>query len=716
MSYNLVIVESPNKIKSIREYLTGLYPSKKWEVAASVGHFTELSKKSGSGYITAGVFANTYLVDSVVSESKKSVFTKLKALVKGADTVYLATDNDREGEAIADTLQSFLHIKAPIRVLFNEITRSGIKSAMDSPAGDINQDLVIAQRARRVLDRLVGFLVSPELYRLMGVSGASAGRVQSPVLRLIYERAKEISTFKPNSFFDVILTGESEGKLFKAKLNTKPFQDENSYFVDAALAQSFSSVTDLELASFNETERLKHPPSALTTSLMQQMASGLLKIKPKQVMQAAQGLFEAGLITYHRTDNPNIAAESFDFIKEKYSSLGVMPEQRVFPSSADAQEAHTAITPTDFDVEFAGSTETEKQLYSLIRTYAIASQLLPAKYKVRKAILKTKFGEHDLEFNATGSELVENGYLSFVKNMKDDDEDGEDSALLPNLNNGFKIVKGDCLSKETKPPKIYTLKTLLARLAALGIGRPATLDSIFETLEQKQYIIVDGKNQLMPTELGEKILNRLIGQFEFIEYKFTSDMEKDLDLLAQGKADYISVLDGFYNKLSAEIKGMQQQKTDVEVNLCPECNSALRHIFKKGTYDFWGCTNQDNCKYTADNIDGKPVERKKAVLSSHSCPKCSEPLIHRFKAGSHDFWGCSGYPKCDYSADNKDGVPVERLEPAASEHNCPDCSKPLARRKGTNAKGAYDFWGCTGYRAGCKKSFKSSEDGSPILA
>lgn len=716
MSYNLVIVESPNKIKSIREYLTALYPSEKWEVAASVGHFTELSKKSGSGYVTAGVFENSYLVDAVVSESKISVFKKLKTLANSANTVYLATDNDREGEAIADSLQTFLHLKSPIRVLFNEITRSGIKAAMDNPAGKIDQNLVVAQRARRVLDRLVGFLVSPELYRLMGVSGVSAGRVQSPVLRLIYERAKEISTFKPNNFFDVVLTGESEGKTFKAKLNTKPFHDENGYFVNENLAKRFSSATELEVSSYSESERLKHPPSALTTSLMQQMASGILKIKPKQVMEAAQGLFEVGLITYHRTDNPNIAAESFDFIKDKYSSLGVMPEQRIYPSPEDAQEAHTAITPTDFDVEFAGATDTEKKLYSLIRTYAIASQLMPAKYKVRKATLKTFVDENELEFNASGSELVDSGYLSFVKNMKDDDEGDEDSALLPDLNNGFEITKGECIAKQTKPPKIYTLKTLLARLAALGIGRPATLDGIFETLEQRKYIIVDGKNQLTPTTLGENVLLRLISNFDFIEYKFTSDLEKQLDLLATGKSDYVKVVDLLYAKLSEEIKELKKQKSSVEIFPCPECESPLVHLFKKGAkgYDFWGCTKEE-CKYTANNVDGKPVKKAPPVLSEHECPKCEKPLINRVKKDKYDFFACSGFPSCDYSADNKDGVPVERSKPVDSEFHCPDCSKPLARRTGNNAKGAYDFWGCTGFREGCKKSFKTSEEGTPVF-
>lgn len=715
MSYNLVIVESPNKIKNIKEYLTGLYPRQKWEVAASVGHFTELSKKSGSGYVTAGVLENSYLTDNVVSESKISVFRKLQALAKDADTVFLATDMDREGEAIADSLQSFLRLKNPVRVLFSEITRSGVKTAMDNPAGRIDQNLVVAQRARRVLDRLVGFLVSPELYRLMGVSGVSAGRVQSPVLRLIYDRAHEISTFKANDFFDIILTGESEGKAFKAKLNTKPFQNENGYFVDAALAKSFSEVTDLELLTFEESERLKQPPSALTTSLMQQMASGILKIKPKQVMQAAQALFEAGLITYHRTDNPNLAAEDFDFIKENYSSLGVMPEQRMFSTGDDAQEAHPAITPTDFNMEKAGTTETEKQLYQLIRTYAIASQLLPAKYKVRKAKLKSNSGGQELEFNASGSELVDAGYLSFVKNMKDD-EDDEETNLLPNLSSGFKIIKGECLAKKTKPPKIYTLKSLLARLAQLGIGRPATLDSIFETLEQRQYIIVDGKNQLMPTMLGERVLSRLVGKFEFMEYQFTSDMEKGLDLLAKGQADYIKVVHNLYMRLADEIKSLKTQKSDVEVHLCPSCNHPLKHFKKAKEYDFFGCTNREHCKFTADNIEGKPVERKKAELSNHVCPKCNERLVHRFKAGSHDFWGCSGFPNCDYSADNKDGMPVDRPEPAPAEHHCPDCSKPLARRTGKNAKGDFDFWGCTGFRDGCKKSFKTAEDGTPILA
>lgn len=720
MSYNLVIVESPNKMKNIKGYLESLFPSEKWELAASVGHFCELSKQSGEGYVTAGVKSGTYETDMVVSESKLAVFKKLQALSKNAKTVYLATDADREGEAIADSLKTFLRLKAPVRVLFNEITKAGIKAAMDKPTS-IDQSLVIAQQARRVLDRLVGFVVSPELYNLMGVSGVSAGRVQSPVLRLIYERHQSIVNFKPNNYFDVILTGESEGKEFKAKLDSKPFHDENGYFIDQNLAQNLAASTDLKLASFDESDKLKQPPSPLTTSLMQQVASGTLKIKPKEAMQAAQSLFEAGLITYHRTDNPNLSEETYNYIKENFSQLGVMPEQRIFKSKEGSQEGHPAITPTDFNLTDAGSTATEKQLYALIRTYAIASQLLPAKYKVRKATLITNHQGHDVEFNASGSELLESGYLSFIKPEKDDDTDSEDddTALLPDLNNGFNIISGKAISKKTQPPKLFTIKSLLARLDNLGIGRPATLDAIFETLEQRQYIIIDNKNNLKPTDLGERILLRLINEFEFIEYKFTSDMEKDLDLLAYGKAEYVAVVDSFYKRLSDEVVKLKKQNSDVEVFPCPDCESPLVHRFKKGKggYDFWGCTNHTNgCKFSADNVNGKPVKKAAPTISEHKCPKCTKPLINRVKKGSYDFFACTGYPDCNYSADNKDGVPVEREKPKDSGYVCTDCSKPLVRRTGKSSKGTdYDFYGCTGFRAGCKKTFQTAEDGTPIL-
>lgn len=716
MSYNLVIVESPNKTKNIKTYLEALYPNDKWEVTASYGHFVELSQESGAGFVTSGVRAGTYLTEMVVSESKKSVFNKLRTLVKGANKVFIATDADREGEAIADTLQGFLNIKAPVRVLFNEITKSGVKTAMESPTV-IDQNLVNAQRARRVLDRFVGFLVSPELYRLMGVSGVSAGRVQSPVLRLIYDRDQAILNFKPNNYFDVILTGESGGKEFKAKLDSKPFNDEHGYFIDQNLAQSLALLTDLNLASFEESEKLKQPPSPLTTSLMQQVASGSLKLKPKEIMQAAQSLFEAGLITYHRTDNPNLSAETFDLIKENFASLGVMPAQRMFASKEGAQEGHPAITPTDFNVESAGANNTEKMLYNLIRTYAIASQLLPAKYKVRKAVLSTEHCGQNVNFVATGSEIIEKGFLAFIKEEKDDDE-SEDSALLPDLNKGYSIVKGECLSKQTKPPKPYTMKNILARLDTLGIGRPATLDSIFETLEQRQYITVNPKNQVHTTTLGESVLLRLINEFEFIEYKFTSDMEKDLDLLAAGKADYVKVVHGFYEALAGEITNLKKQKSSVETYPCPECESPLIHRLKKGKggYDFWGCSNNENgCKYSADNVNGKPVKKAAPVLTEHKCPSCTKPLIHRFKKGAYDFFACSGFPDCNYSANNVNGQPVAREKPVDSGYVCSGCSKPLARRTGKSAKGSYDFWGCTGFRDGCKLSFKVAADGSPVF-
>lgn len=716
MSYNLVVVESPNKCKSIKSYLDALYPTEKWEVAASAGHFVELSKEQGSGYVVAGVRENTYLTESVVSESKKATFSKLRALVKDAKTVYLASDADREGEAIADTLQSFLRLKAPVRVLFKEITQSGVKSAMDAPVGAVDRKLVDAQRARRVLDRLVGFLVSPELYRLMGVKGVSAGRVQSPVLRLIYDRDYAILNFKANNYFDVVLTGESEGKAFKAKLDSKPFHDENGYFTDEALAKLFADSKNLKLASFDESEKLKQPPSPLTTSLMQQVASRTLKLKPSRVMEIAQSLYESGLITYHRTDNPNLSEETYLFIKQNYSSLGVMPEQRIFKSKEGAQEGHPAITPTDFSVEIAGATAEEKQLYQLVRIYALASQLLPARYKVRKAVLNYTLADNTLVFNASGSELIEEGFLAIVGEDKEEDET-EESALLPDLTKGFNIVSGECQSKQTKPPKPYTLASILSRLDTLGIGRPATLHTIFKTLEERQYIIVNPKNQLKCTDLGISILKRLVDEFDFLEYQFTSDMELELDKLAAGKADYVKVVHSFYESLLDEIGKLKQQKSSVVTYPCPECESPLVHRLKKGKggYDFWGCTKED-CKCTLDNVNGKPVKKAAPVLTEHKCPNCTKPLIHRFKKGAHDFFACSGFPDCNYSANNKDGKPVEREKPVDSGYACTGCSKPLVRCTGKSAKGAsYDFYGCTGFRDGCKLTFKVAEDGSPIF-
>lgn len=718
MSYNLVIVESPNKIKHVKGYLEALYPREKWEVAASVGHFTELSRQTGSGYVTAGVFATTYLPENEVSESKVQVFKKLKALAKDAGTVYLATDADREGEAIAEQLQTWLRLKSPVRVLYNEITKSGIKAAHDNPAGRLNMNLVTAQRARRVLDRMVGFMVSPELYRILNRTGSSAGRVQSPVLRLIDDRKQAIINFKANDYFDVIMAGDCQEKPFKAKFNSKPFQDEHGYFTNRELAEKVAALRDLQLDEFKEGERLKHPPSALTTSLMQQSASAVLKIKPREAMQAAQALFEAGLITYHRTDNPNISEETYEQIKSTFYELGVMPNQRTFKSAEGAQEGHPAITPTDLTLEIAGSTDVERKIYELIRLHAIGSQLLPAKYKERKAVLSGVVDGETVHFNASGRELVDPGYLTWLKKVevKEEGELEEESALLPNLQEGYTIAAGEVQAKQTKPPRLYTIKTLLAKLADLGIGRPATLDSIFETLEHRKYIVIDAKNQLTSTEHGEQILKNLVGRFKFIEYDFTGEMENLLDLLASGEADYNQVMRSFHNQLDSELKGLATVETTGEVTLCPSCKHPLKNIVKKGEYNFFVCSNT-GCDFKADNEGGKPVQRQKPVVSTeHLCPECNEGLIHRHKPGSFDFWGCSGYPKCKFSAPNVNGAPGEKEE---AKFFCQDkaCGKPLARRTKAASKGqkGYDFWGCTGFRDGCKSSYPVDNDGNPVF-
>lgn len=662
MVLNLVIVESPNKIKAVKSYLEALYPSQKWEVAASVGHFAELTKNIGEDYLTQGVLSN-FEPEYQVSPDKRAVVSKLKKLAESAEAVYLASDADREGEAIADMLRLYLKLQAPKRVLFNEITKNGISEGMQN-VGQIDLNLVNAQKARRVLDRLVGFLVSPALYELSGIRGASAGRVQTPVLRLIYERCEAIKNFKSNDFFDVILNLESNGVLFKAKLDSKKFEKEG-YFTDKALAEKLAAVKDLELTSYDESEKNRIPPSALTTSLMQQLASSVFKIKPKNAMKAAQNLFESGLITYHRTDNPNISPETFDVIKNEFSSLGVIDSIREFKSKEGAQEGHPAITPTDLTKESAGLTGDEKNIYTLIRKYAIASQLKPAKYKVRKAVFYSK--EYDANYTATGSEIIDAGFLTFLKGVDDTGESKKEVEIIPDLNaNDYKVIDGNVLSKKTNPPKLYTIKTLLSALEKLGIGRPATLDGIFETLEIKQYILIDEKNNLSSTELGEKILSRLIGKFNFVLYEFTADMEKELDLIAEGKSSSFNVLKKFYTVLSEELEVIKKEKPDYIVHKCPECGSKLNHIYKRGAYDFWGCSNRDNCKYSADNVDGKPVKK-------------------------------------------------EKVKPVLSEFKCPDCSQPLVRRTGKSKKGAYDFWGCSGFSSGCKATFKVAEDGKPVF-
>lgn len=529
----LMIVESPNKVKKISSILGG-----GWTIAASVGHIRDLPQDR------AGVSAPNYKPIYEVTERGRGVVAKLRDLAAKADEIFLATDPDREGEAIAWHLAEVLHLKNARRVTFDSITGPAINAALSNPRM-IDIDLVRAQEARRVLDRLVGFTVSPVLGHLLKEK-ASAGRVQSPAVRLVVEREREISGFKPTHHYLARL--HFDGSSWTAGWYVKRYLAEGcKYILDKDLAEQAASVRDLRVVKSERKDVEKEPPPPFTTSTLLQAASARLRFKPAQTAKVSQSLFEQGLITYHRTDSQNLSQEAIAEIRE-YANAKELPlplVSRNFGSKQDTQEAHEAIRPTHIDVEKAGETADEQSLYDLIRKRALASQLANAVYSTVMAGLEGSAGAKVFHYMARSSTLKIRGWRSVTdRDAADETEDeGEPAGNVPYLEVGTKIIaeKGEVLAKVTEPPTRYSQAGLIKNLEQLGIGRPSTYASIITTIMVRKYV-EEKKNQVHPVELAFRAMDALTGKFGFLEYEFTRAVEVKLDYVAAGKASYIDVV------------------------------------------------------------------------------------------------------------------------------------------------------------------------------
>lgn len=652
----LMIIESPGKIAKLSAIL-----GDGWKIAASVGHVRDLPQKE------MGVEAPDFKPSYELTERGSDVVARLKGLVKQADTVYLATDPDREGESISWHLQQCLKLSNPLRVTFNEITATAVKSALVQPR-QIDVKRVAAQEARRVLDRLVGYMVSPELSRQSG-ERLSAGRVQSPAVRLVVERERQIRAFKVTNHFGAMLffaDAKTEGEWF-AEWLTKPdfVTEDNPYFMDRAFAAAVAEVGAVVVKSFVESEAKRSPPPPFTTSTMQQAASVALGLNPKAAMDAAQKLYEQGHISYHRTDNPNVSDDALGDIYAVAVKLGLdMAESpRKFKAPEGAQVGHPAITPTHWDVEVAGETTEQRALYKLIRLRAIACQLADARYAVRTVRLAgaQPVGGKNVEFEAKGRTLTYSGWLKLVAGDQTEDE-GEDAKEptnpIPMLETGQRldVARGKLLEKKTKPPARYTEATLVKKLESEGIGRPATYAAIMENIVSRGYVRVE-KKYLVPTPTGELVVDSLVGKFAFIDLGFTRDVEEDLDRIAQGQAGYKGVIGKVHEQLRRELATMEVSATPRHP--CPECGKPLRRIKGKSGH-FWGCSGHPDCSVTLPDEGGKPGQRKPQETSAFACAKCGKPLIHRAKKGKggYDFWGCSGFKDgCKATYENKNGKP-----------------------------------------------------------
>ncbi len=667
----LLIVESPSKTKKIAGYL-----GKGWQVEASFGHVRDLPIKE------IGVSAPSYEPNYEISEKSKKTVAKLRELAKKADEIYLAPDPDREGEAIAWHLAELLCKNKPYkRVTFNEITESAVKKSINNPRL-IDENLFMAQQGRRVLDRLYGYKLSPELSNKLNQYGVSAGRVQSVALRVIVDRERAIRNFVNTTHYGVSLIFDG----WFAHWDTSDLlNDDNPYITDKTIADAVCIAVDnggVTIKSFNEKEQSRKPPAPLITSTLQQAAANALKMSVSDTMDAAQKLFEAGLITYHRTDNPNLSEESieliWDFLRSVGQDIHIPDKANKWKSKADAQEAHEAIRPTDFNKRTADTGDALlDKLYLLIWRVAVGSQMKSAVYKVRKAVLESNdivdFSgapepkKQKAIFKASGRELIYQGWLILNKDdYTSEDSDSDDNLPILPVNEVVKPTSVELLEKETKPPRRYSETALVKMLERESIGRPSTYASIIQVLLNRNYVEIK-KRQFEPTPLGEAIVDALVNRFAIMETAYTSEMENQLDAVAQGRATYLDVVTEYDNALNAELNNFKNAQIKPFGNdktyPCPECEDGQLSR-RKGKYGFfWGCSNYRNgCQCMRPDNNGKVGEPKgkQPIDKTHKCPECESGYLQKRKSKKGKWWwGCSGFKNgCKYMAYDKDGQPV----------------------------------------------------------
>ena len=596
MCAKLLILESPGKVKKVQEIL-----GSGWKVAASVGHVRDLPVKE------MGVAAPDFKPQYIPTDRGKEVLSRLAALVKNAEAVYLATDPDREGEAIAWHLQDALKLKDAKRVTYSEITESAIKEALAAPRA-IDMHLVAAQEGRRALDRLCGYMVSGPLSNAAGEK-LSAGRVQSPAVRLVVEREREIKSFQSTTHYAVEATFESVDNItdgWKAGWQLKPWLGEEEYLLEKGLAEKVAALRAFEVVDCKETENASAPPAPFTTSSLQQAASNALKFTPKQTMQLAQKLYEGGHITYMRTDSPNLSKEAVQALRAFCEEKGwpVVEKPRTWKSKEGAQEAHEAIRPTHVEIEEAGEAADEKALYRLIRLRSLASQLADALYAVRILHLKADVDGKAVLFEAKGRTLLAPGWKMLTQQdatveAEADSDTQEPDNPVPAMKPGSvaTAITGTVLTKKTKPAARFTEASLVRELEKRGIGRPSTYAAILDTIMSRGYVKTDKRN-LVPTPLGETVVDALRGKFSFADFEFTRSMEQALDDIAEGKAEYRTVV----GKAHAQLEEELQTFAKASGKSCPKCGKPMVHRVKKpgkdgkGGYDFWGCTGWPECK------------------------------------------------------------------------------------------------------------------------
>lgn len=672
MADALVIVESPAKAKTIGKYL-----GSKFIVKASMGHIRDLPK-SQIGVEVDNNFHPKY----ITIRGKGSILKELRDASKKVKKVYLAADPDREGEAIAWHLAHYLEIdeKDACRVVFNEITKQAVKDAFKTPR-PIDMDLVNAQQARRVLDRLVGYKISPLLWKKVK-KGLSAGRVQSVAVKLIYDRENEIKAFIPEEYWSITAHLMKESASFEAKfhsVNGEKKELKSEADVKEVLAMMGNKT--FVVGEVKEKERLRNPSPPFITSSLQQEAARKLNFRASKTMQIAQQLYEGvdlgkegtvGLITYMRTDSPRISPiaqeEAKEFITEKYGTKFMPETPRIYTKkNANAQDAHEAIRPTSVlrspDTVKAFTSKDQLRLYKLIWERFVASQMA-------SAILDTMtvdLTDGPVTFRANGSKLKFAGFMKVYVEGNDDGTTDEDK-LLPVLTTGDKVKTSEIDPKQhfTQPPPRFTEARLVKTMEELGIGRPSTYAPTLETIQKRYYVAMEEK-KFIPTELGELVI-QLMEEFfpEILDAEFTANMEGDLDHVEEGTQNWVNVISDFYKSFEVRLNFAEDEMKEIEIKdepsdeVCDKCTSPM--VYKMGRFGkFLACSGFPDCRNT------KPIVKDTGV----HCPKCAEGIVveRRSKKGRM-FYGCNQYPQCDYVSWDK---PIEKP--------CPSCSGLMVEKR-----------------------------------
>lgn len=668
---NLVIVESPAKAKTIEKYL-----GRNYHVIASKGHVRDLPKSQ------MGIdFENDYQPKYISIRGKGDTIKELKNEAKKAKEVYLASDPDREGEAIAWHIAHILKLdeNAKNRVTFNEVTKDAVKESFKHPRS-INMDTVDAQQARRVLDRIVGYSLSPILWNKVK-KGLSAGRVQSVALKLVIDREQEIKKFQPKEYWTIDAEFTLDSKTFKSSfygVDGKKKELNNIEEVQAVLAK-IDKKAEFKVEKVVASERRRQPVAPFTTSTMQQEANKRLGYRTRRTMSIAQQLYEGislgkegtvGLITYMRTDSkrtsPVAQQEASKFLTETYGAEYAAKSQRHFKNQEDAQDAHEAIRPTSVyrtpdSLKDVLTTE-QYRLYRLIWSRFVASEMTPAVYDTIRADIV----QNGVLFRTIGSKMKFAGFTKVYDNKE------EKNSSLPSLqeNDLVKLTKSDNKQHFTLPPARYTEASLVRALEENGVGRPSTYAPTIDTIQRRYYVKLEGRS-IVPTELGE-IVDQLIEEFfpDIVNIDFTAQLESDLDSVEEGKKNWIKVVDEYYQPLKKELDTASSKIEKIQIKDepadfdCDICGAPM--VIKLGRYGkFYACSRFPDCRNT------KPITKKIGVV----CPKCQKgEVVEKKSKKNRKFYGCSRYPECDFVSWDQ---PVGR--------NCPNCDHYLVQKKSKKA-------------------------------